>query len=218
MLRLVPRPEAPQPGPLDRLSAWLLRRAGRGGATAPAPDPAGLPWMPATRYRPFWPRMRAFALPAYYDGRIRINVEGREASGLVPAGQYRAACEEAIGLVRGCRSLLTGEEVADAIHWPKRDPGTVGPTEADLYVIWKSAPLGFSTPGLGDIGPLPFRRTGGHTGERGFLCLAGDGIVPGAAGTISSFDVVPTVIDLLGEARPAGLSGRSVAAGLTAAA
>src|SRR5262249_43182553 len=33
---------------------------------------SSLDWMPAARYRPLWPKMPAFALPAYYDGQIRI--------------------------------------------------------------------------------------------------------------------------------------------------
>jgi predicted AlkP superfamily phosphohydrolase/phosphomutase len=158
--------------------------------------------------------MRAFALPAFYDGRIRINLAGREARGLVPADQYETTCREMIDLVRGCRNLLTGTHVVHEIHWPKRDPSAVGPSEADLYIIWKSLAAGFSTPGLGDIGPVPYRRTGGHSGSRGFLYVAGDGIVPYRAGVSSSFDVVPTIIDLLGERRPPGVSGTSVVGSL----
>jgi hypothetical protein len=40
--------------------------------------------------------------------------------------------------------------------------------------------------------------------------VSGDGIAPGDRGTRSSFDVVPTLIDLLGERRPSGLSGASL--------
>ena len=167
--------------------------------------------MPAARYSQFWPRMPAFALPSFYDGRIRINLEGRERHGIVPVDQYESTCEKITELLRGCRNLLTGEDVVEEIRWPKKDPMEVGCSEADLYVIWKSSPLGFCTPGFGNIGPVPYRRTGGHTGPRGFLYLAGDGIASAAGGMVSSFDVVPTVFDLLGEAQPVGVSGRSVA-------
>ena len=135
--------------------------------------------MPAARYSQFWPRMPAFALPSFYDGRIRINLEGRERCGMVPVDQYESTCEKMTELLRGCRNLLTGEDVVGEIRWPKKDPMEVGCSEADLYVIWKSSPLGFCTPGLGNIGPVPYRRTGGHTGPRGFLYLAGDGIGSG---------------------------------------
>jgi predicted AlkP superfamily phosphohydrolase/phosphomutase len=220
MLCLVPgaRPQ-PFASRLDASFKWLSNLIGVGQAAAPRPpDPTGIGWIPATRYREFWPSMGAFALPAYYDGRIRINLEGREARGRVPVDQYESRCREMIDLLRGCRNLLSGDEVVEAIHRPKTDPAMVGPTEADLYVTWKGAPVGFATPGFGDIGPVPYRRTGGHTGERGFLYLAGNGIAAGSAGIISSFDVVPTIIDLLGETRPAGISGKSVAASLNAGA
>ena len=44
---------------------------------------ANLQWMPAYNYCRFWPKMPAFALPSYYDGRIRLNLVGREKRGLV---------------------------------------------------------------------------------------------------------------------------------------
>jgi hypothetical protein len=40
--------------------------------------------------------------------------------------------------------------------------------------------------------------------------LAGDGIAAGDYGVRSSFDVVPTIVELLGEPLPAGLSGQSL--------
>jgi predicted AlkP superfamily phosphohydrolase/phosphomutase len=171
---------------------------------------SNLTWMPATRYSQFWRRMPAFALPSFYDGRIRINLEGREGQGLVPVDQYESICAKISAMVTGCRNLLTGEDVVREIRWPKKDPMGVGRSEADLYVIWKSSPLGFCTPNLGNIGPVPYRRTGGHTGPRGFLYLAGDSIASGAGGVISSFDVVPTVLDLVGEMQPLDVTGKSV--------
>ena len=36
-------------------------------------------WMPAAQYAECWSGMDAFALPAYYQGRVRVNIEGREA-------------------------------------------------------------------------------------------------------------------------------------------
>ena len=109
-------------------------------------------------------------------------------------------------------NLLTGQPAVADIDRPKKHPDTVGPTEADPYVIWKSAPLGLSTREDGAIGPVPYRRAGGHTGSRGTLEIAGHGIALGAAGASSSSDVVPTLIDLLGEGMPVGLSGTSAAA------
>jgi predicted AlkP superfamily phosphohydrolase/phosphomutase len=204
MFRAVPRNQQAKRLPY-RLLHWFTqdRRSADKIST-------NLVWMPAARYGYFWPRMPAFALPAFYDGRIRINVEGREGRGLVSVAQYEGACAKIIDLLHGCRNLLTGEEVVKEIRWPKKDPMVVGCSEADLYVTWKSRPLGFRTPRLGDIGPVPYRRTGGHTGDRGFLYLSGDRITPTDGGMVSSFDVVPTLFGLLGEMQPAGISGHSV--------
>ena len=120
-------------------------------------DSSDLDWMPAARYAPFWRRMPAFALPSYYDGRIRINVAGRESNGIISAAQYRAVCNETIEMLNQCTNLLTGEKVISGIHCPKPNPMDVGPSEADLYVVWQSAPLGLRHPRLGSIGPVPYR-------------------------------------------------------------
>jgi predicted AlkP superfamily phosphohydrolase/phosphomutase len=197
-------PNKPKRGLLGR---FLPRKQGQESWL----EGSGVGWMPVARYAEFWPKMRAFAMPAYYDGRVRINLQGRERDGLVPRDHYDGACNQIADLIRSCRNLLTGETAVADIHRPKKDPHAIGPTEADLYVIWKEAVVGLSTPGLGPIGPLPYRRTGGHTGDRGFLYVAGDGIGSGSLGQISSFDAIPTLIDLCGEVRPSRMSGASVA-------
>jgi len=168
-------------------------------------------WMPAARYSDFWPRMKAFALPSFYDGRVRLNVVGREAKGLISPDKYQEECQKITEVITGCRNLQTGEKVVNEIYAPKKNPLDVGPGESDLYVIWEGAPLGFTNPRLGSIGPLPYLRTGGHTGPYGFLYVAGEDVPAGDYGVASSFDVVPTVIELLGETRKPGISGKSLA-------
>ncbi len=138
--------------------------------------------MPAARYSQFWPRMPAFALPAFYDGRIRFNVAGREAQGIVPLRDYEMACNQMIESLNQCRNLLNGKKAIAEIHWPKQDANSVGASEADLYVEWESAPLGLAHPRLGSIGPIPYRRTGGHTGAGGFLFINGSGGTSGDHG------------------------------------
>jgi predicted AlkP superfamily phosphohydrolase/phosphomutase len=211
MLGAVPK-HGPTAGLPDRLAKWIELA----GFDIGRRDTSGIAWMPAARYSQFWSRMPAFALPAYYDGRIRINLEGREAKGIVPATRYATVCDQTIELLDSCRNLLTGEKVVADIHWPKQDANDVSASEADLYVVWQGAPLGLLSPRFGSIGPVPYRRTGGHTGTLGFLYVVGNGIAPGHGGLVSSFDVVPTIIDLLGEAGAPGISGRSLARGLDA--
>ena len=75
-----------------------------------------LDWMPTGLYQPYWSRMRAFALPSFYDGRVRINLAGRERAGLVAPAEYAAVCDEVEALVRACRDLRTGEPVVDHVE------------------------------------------------------------------------------------------------------
>jgi len=212
MLQAVPRQKAP-PTFGARLSAWL---SGLPGFHFADSHTLSVEWMPAARYAPFWPGMPAFALPAYYDGRIRINVAGRESKGIIPAAEYSKACKQTIELLEQCTELRTGERAVGEIHWPEQNPHRVGPSDADLYVDWRAPLLGLSHPRLGSIGPVPYRRTGGHTGAHGFLCITGQDIVPGNRGVTSSFDIVPTIVDLLGEKPAIRLSGKSLAGSLSA--
>ena len=173
-------------------------------------------WNPATRYRQYWRSMRAFALPSFYDGRIRINLAGREQKGLVPVSQYTQLCEEIEAMLRACRDPLTGEGVVD--HIERRtgcDPRTLNSSESDIVVVWKGTGCAFEHPTLGRVGPVPFRRPGGHTGNFGMAYIANSGLQAGDRGVRSSFDVVPTLIDLIGEDPLPGLSGTSLLPALT---
>jgi predicted AlkP superfamily phosphohydrolase/phosphomutase len=204
MWKAVPKPA--------KLRERLARRISRlTGLDIGLSDSSDLDWMPAARYASFWRRMPAFALPSYYDGRIRINVVGRESEGIVSPDQYASVCESTIETLNQCTNLLTGEKVISEVHRPKQNPMDVGPSEADLYVVWKSAPLGLKHPRLGSIGPVPYRRTGGHTGEHGFLLVEDPAVAPGDRAPASTFDVVPTILDWLGEKPSSHVSGTSLA-------
>jgi len=181
------------------------------GHLAGSPIDHELRWMPASHYQRFWSRMPAFALPAFYDGRIRINLAGREAQGRVQPKDYDAVCDALEALVRVCRNPITGEESVASVERNARPPLALQASEADMVVVWKPATLGLSHPTLGTIGPVPYRRTGGHAGGPGFAWLGGPGIRKGRLPVRSAFDVVPTVLDLL-DAGCTGISGRSFAA------
>ena len=79
-----------------------------------------------------------------------------------------------------------------------------------MVVIWKGTFCALEHPSLGRVGPVPFRRTGGHTGRFGLAYLCNTGMEAGDRGVRSSFDVVPTLCELLGETPPDGLSGASL--------
>ena len=170
-----------------------------------------LRWQPAARYDAYWPRMKAFALPSFYDGRIRINLKGRERDGIVDVSAYAAVCRRVESLMHECRNPLTGEPaVASIERAATRDPLKLGNSESDLLVIWRGVATALEHPKLGLIGPVALRRTGGHTGPHGFAYVADARLAIGDHGVRSSFDVAPTLVELLGCPPIAGMSGRSL--------
>ena len=172
---------------------------------------AEIDWQPASRYRPFWPDMEAFAMPSFYDGRVRINLIGRERLGRVPLERYREVVEDIKALLKNCVDPITAKPVVAGFSESEKPPLDVGSTESDLYVYWAGLATGFLHPDLGRIGPVPFRRTGGHSGPFGFLYCAQTSLPEGDFGEASSFDVMPTLFAILQEPTPAvPMSGKSL--------
>ena len=156
------------PGPVRR----SLKRV-RAAAQARRDLPTGyqdLEWQPAAWYQPWWSRMRAFALPSFYDGRVRINLAGRERDGIVDVADYDRVCDEIEALVRDCRDPRTGEPIVAEVERcaGSADPRALGSSASDLVVVWSAGAAALEHPVYGVVGPLPYRRTGGHTGPFGF--------------------------------------------------
>jgi len=188
-----------------------VRAAVRSFRAGSVPIKLSLEWQPAQHYENFWPQMQAFALPSYYDGSIRINVRGRERDGVVEASQYDRVCDDVTMLLHECRNPLTGEPVVAFVERPAiRDPMRISGSQGDLLVVWRGVATAFEHPRLGLIGPVPLRRTGGHTGRYGMAYVAAPGITVGDLGVRSSFDVAPTIVELLGCPRIEGMSGKSL--------
>jgi predicted AlkP superfamily phosphohydrolase/phosphomutase len=156
----------------------------------------------ACRYRLLWPHMKAFAVPSFTHGRVRINLRGRERDGVVEPEAYGAVCDEVEATVRACRNPRTGRSVVDDIvRLGDEDPS------ADLLIVWKDCADALEHPRAGLIGPVPYGRTGSHS-TRGFAFVAGRGIPPGDLGERPAADLTPTIIALLGHEPPAGIQGR----------
>jgi hypothetical protein len=169
-----------------------------------------LDWMPAARYAPYWPRMDSFALPAFYNGQIRVNLKGRESQGRVDPKNYAAT----LAALEDDLSRLTDgpggkPAIAGFIRPVAEAPLAADPTQCDLAVTWAMEQSSIWHPDLHEIGPVPYRRTGGHTGGYGFAVIAGEGIAPGLGGVRSSFDVAPTLLHLLRETSST-ISGQSL--------
>jgi predicted AlkP superfamily phosphohydrolase/phosphomutase len=190
-------------------------RALRGALGARHPRAArsrlSLDWQPARRYADEWPRMPAFALPSFYDGRIRVNLRGRERHGIVDPAQYEETCQTLDVLLRECRNPLTGEPAVESIERAStRDPRALGTSESDLLVVWRGVATALEHPRLGLVGPVALRRTGGHTGLHGVAYVVTPGLGAGDRGVRSSFDVAPTLLELLGCPPVSSMSGRSL--------
>jgi predicted AlkP superfamily phosphohydrolase/phosphomutase len=185
------------------LAAWR--------STDGSPTIQDLRWQPATRYDAYWPQMHAFALPSFYDGRIRINLKGRERNGVVEPSGYDGACRSLETLLRECRNPLTGEPAVDSIErTAPRNPLELGTSESDLLVVWRGVATALEHPQLGLVGPVALRRTGGHTGRYGLAYVVAPTLGAGDHGVRSSFDVAPTILQLLDCGPVAGMSGSSL--------
>jgi len=181
------------------------------GVFGPAPHPeVFLGWMPGMHYSFAWPEMDAFALPSFYDGRIRLNVAGREKHGTIAPEDYAAALDRIRDLLLKCHDVQTGACVIDDIYFTSRDdPMAVPDSTGDIEILWAGEPLGFRHPELGTIGPAPIRRTGGHTGGLGRFYLKADGVPPGHHGKADALDVSPTIDAWLGLPVNPELTGES---------
>ena len=186
----------------DALRRLRRRRRPSSGATSATKS---VDWMPAARYTTVWPAMDAFALPAFYQGRIRVNLQGRERHGRVPPDRLDAVLDDLEALLTACRDPRTGEPVVAGFERPEAaDPRRVRAEHADLIVAWQGMPTAIHHPEYGLIGPVPYRRTGGHSGPHGFCFVAGPGIGAHGYEHRSAFDVAPTVAALAGTRLGAG--------------
>ncbi|MCB2060014.1 MAG: alkaline phosphatase family protein [Novosphingobium sp.] len=197
---------------------WDLRTA-HGDAVLESPeeqerrgDP--LYWDPGNWYQPEWHRMRAFTLPGYSEGLIRINVAGRDGDGGIPPEQFDATCNELIDLVRQLTDARTGKPIAQQIIRVRQSPWDQGEelSPADLMVLWNDelAADVAGHPRFGQIGPIPFFRSGGHASE-GFVLARGPGFEQGLRlPAVDTADLTATLLDRLDIAVPDHIKGRPI--------
>lgn len=171
-------------------------------------------WMPATWYRPGWRKSRSFAIPAFADGHIRINLKGREKHGVVTVREYDDECQRIMRFLKRLVNPRNGQPVVRKVLRTRRDPLDRDERllAADLVVVWTDEPFDVvEGPGADRVGPVPYFRTGGHRAG-GFAMLNGPGFLPNT--TIETADVIdlaPTILGLMGLAVPDHFEGRSIA-------
>ena len=159
------------------------------------------------RHQAKWSTMRAFAHSSFYEGRVRVNLCGREAPGGVALDDYHAVLDKVEETLGACRDPLLGIPVVKSFERPFEDPMSAGSSDADLIVTGADGVLGVVHPDLGMIGPVRPRRTGGHA-PVGRCLVKGAGIDPADLGLRSSFDVLPTVLRLADGTASWELSGQ----------
>jgi predicted AlkP superfamily phosphohydrolase/phosphomutase len=169
-------------------------------------------WMPATWYRPSWPKSRSFALPSFADGHVRINLMGREKHGVVPVHEYNDECKRVTRFLKKSVNPRTGEPIVKKIFRTRKDPLVPAErlSDADLIVVWTDKPFDVvDSPEVGRIGPVPYFRTGGHRAG-GFALLSGPKFKAGTSlGQREIIDLPATILDLINVPIPDYFEGKS---------
>jgi len=171
-----------------------------------------IPWNPAEWYKPLWPSMKAFAIPSFAEGYIRINLKGREPQGMVDPADYDALCDELSAKLYALREPRTGIPMVSRIVKTRENPLDRNPKlpDPDLMVVWQDeyATDVMESPEYGRIGPLPPYRAGSHRSE-GFLLATGPGIPQSASLSDGHvLDLAPTILALMGVPIPDHLEGK----------
>ncbi len=201
---------------LQKLPAW--DRWVRPGADLRFPffiNPKGAEngWMPSVWYRRTWPRSRSFALPAFADGHVRINVKGREKHGLVEPRDYHAECDRVTEYLKQWTDPRTNQPVVVDVFQTRDDALDPDPTlpHGDLIVVWTDQPFDVvDHPTAQRIGPVPYFRTGGHR-PGGFAAIKGPGIPENTLLSDNAvYDLAPTILDLLDAPIPNHFEGQPI--------
>ena len=171
-------------------------------------------YQPATWYRNAWPHMKAFALPSFSEGYIRINLKGREADGIVEASEYDRVCDELTAELEQLKDARSGAPMVKQVIRTRTTPLDPDPKlpDADLVVIWQEEHTTDTvvSPALGHIGPIPYLRTGSHRSD-GFVIAKGASFAPGTTLPAGhSLDLAPTFLDLMGCPAPTYFQGKSL--------
>lgn len=171
-----------------------------------------LDWQPGNWYRECWPHMKAFVLPGYSEGLIRVNIRGRDGAHGIDREEYDRVCGEVCDLVMGLKDSRTGETLAKEILRVREFPEDDGKDKppADLVVLWKEDKVTDVAEHSvhGRIGPAPFFRTGGHS-TQGFLLAHAPGFKAGSRlEGINVMDFTATLLSRLGQDIPAYVKGK----------
>jgi predicted AlkP superfamily phosphohydrolase/phosphomutase len=160
-----------------------------------------------------WEACRAFAIPNNDTvGAIRINLEGRDKPGLVPAAQYDLFCKEITEALHELEDPATDRPIVKRVTFiPGEFHGPFLDRLPDLTVLWEQS-FPWTSVRSPRFGTLELAqqdaRSGSHT-EHGFLLAAGPGIPAGRElEGASVYDITPTILETAAVELPSDLDGR----------
>ena len=174
-----------------------------------------LNWMPAMWYQRHWSKMKAFALPAFAAGHIRLNLQGREHSGIVALSEYESICAELTQYLYRLTDARTGASIVKDVVRTRTIDNALSDDSAlpdpDLVVLWQEQPSDVvDSPDFGRIGPITYYRSGGHRPD-GFLLVKSPDVKPNSDLPLGQvIEIAPTILELMGATIPKYFDGKSL--------
>ena len=169
-----------------------------------------------------WQTTQAFCPLPDYQGFVRLNVQGREAKGIVAVGEeYDRLWHTISSGLQSFVDVATGRPIIDAINTPDQlfAPGEHLFLLPDLIVQWSDIKAtsvnAVTSPQFGTVpwptpGRIPDGQSGHHVSD-GWLMAVGSNITPGSAiETAHMIDIPPTLYHLLNEPIPAHFGGTRI--------
>ncbi|MGB3571834.1 MAG: nucleotide pyrophosphatase, partial [Phormidesmis sp.] len=199
------------PGSLQTKLDNLLKSSALDTIRCPAWTTHSLNWQPAMWYQHLWPQMKAFALPAFAAGHLRINLKGREPNGIVDPSDYDSLCVELTEKLMQLTDARTGNPIVKEVVKTRKSAADNSPNlpDPDLVILWNETPTDvIDSPDYGRIGPVTYYRPGGHRAP-GWLIAIGDGIEPGShLSPGAAIDIGPTILEVMDLPTPARCDGK----------
>jgi predicted AlkP superfamily phosphohydrolase/phosphomutase len=157
-----------------------------------------------------WERTRAFPCPTWSSGLIRLNVQGREARGIVPPGEVEPLLGQIERLLAEVQDADTGLPLIEEVIRPaERFPGELAHRWPDLVLTWAGGRPARAArhPRLGTWTAIDSTPVWTEHGTELEVTLAGPGIRAGVSIDSVAAGFVPTVLALAAARMPTGLPG-----------
>jgi len=158
-------------------------------------------------------RSKAFCLPSDLQGFIRINLKGREPTGVVSPDGYDAVCQELEDELFSLENSSNGEKVVKKIFRTREVYAGADNLDQlpDLCVLWNTnSPISnVRSPNHGTLeGERKLLERSGNHRPEGFFFASGPNIdtnIRNIRGHI--LDIAPTIFQLMGKSIPEDLDG-----------